>query len=229
MPTLLIEIEGQMQSWGYRSRFSEKDTGMEPTKSGLIGLLAASLGYNRDAELNQLSGLRYGVRVDRQGIIKKDFQTAQTIINAEGKIISGQLINRYYLSDARFIAGIEGEMKMLADLKEALINPFYSQFLGRRSYLPTTPLINPNVENPVDLKLEIALRNYPLPERRNRNEGETFRIVRDAKPGEESPSQDFRQDVPVSFAKKEYLVRKVITEWITIKPEEGARDVHIED
>lgn len=220
MPTLIIEIEGQMQSWGYRSRFSEKDTGLEPTKSGIIGLLAASLGYERDAGLNHLAVLRFGVRVDRQGTVRRDFQTSQNIINAEGKIIQAQLINRFYLADSRFIVGIEGGTQLLSELKEALLKPFYSQYLGRRSYLPSRPLINPEIENPVNLCLEDALSNYPLRGRREKKEGGIYRIVRDAKPGEESPTQDFRQDVPVSFGKKEYLSRKVITEWVKLDAKE---------
>src|SRR3990172_4719032 len=47
MPTLLLRLVGPMQSWGTTSRFDQRDTGKEPSKSGVIGLLAAALGIDR--------------------------------------------------------------------------------------------------------------------------------------------------------------------------------------
>ena len=73
MPTLLLRLAGPMQSWGISSRFSIRDTGMEPSKSGVIGLVCAALGKPRDesttddAEFRQLTQLKMAVRVDRQG------------------------------------------------------------------------------------------------------------------------------------------------------------------
>ena len=39
MSVLLMRLAGPMQSWGTRSRFSNRDTGLEPSRSGVIGLL----------------------------------------------------------------------------------------------------------------------------------------------------------------------------------------------
>ena len=44
MMTLLLRLAGPMQSWGTASKFRERDTGREPSKSGVVGLLAAALG-----------------------------------------------------------------------------------------------------------------------------------------------------------------------------------------
>ncbi|MDW8358926.1 CRISPR-associated protein Cas5, partial [Thermus sp.] len=41
MPTLLLRLQGPMQAWGTRSRFDQRDTWPYPTKSGVLGLLAA--------------------------------------------------------------------------------------------------------------------------------------------------------------------------------------------
>ena len=67
MPTLLLRLVGPMQSWGTTSRFDERDTGKEPSKSGVIGLLAAALGIDREnwVDLAPLTRLRMGVRHDR--------------------------------------------------------------------------------------------------------------------------------------------------------------------
>ena len=78
MPTLLLRLTGPMQSWGTASRFSERDTGPEPSKSGVLGLLCAALGVDRADwdRLNPLTFLRMGVRHDRPGIPRYDYQTA---------------------------------------------------------------------------------------------------------------------------------------------------------
>ena len=44
MSILLLRLAGPMQSWGTQSRFLVRDTGMEPSKSGVIGLLSPLWG-----------------------------------------------------------------------------------------------------------------------------------------------------------------------------------------
>ena len=44
MPALLLRLVGPMQSWGMQRRFSIRDTGTEPSKSGVIGLACAAFG-----------------------------------------------------------------------------------------------------------------------------------------------------------------------------------------
>lgn len=67
-----------MQSWGSRSRFTRRETEAWPTKSGVIGIVAAALGVGRDESLERFDGLRFGVRVDQPGTIMSDYQTART-------------------------------------------------------------------------------------------------------------------------------------------------------
>lgn len=43
MSTLLLRLAGPMQSWGTDSKFDVRRTGREPSKSGVIGLVAAAL------------------------------------------------------------------------------------------------------------------------------------------------------------------------------------------
>lgn len=72
MPTLLLRLVGPMQSWGTTSRFDQRDTGKEPSKSGVIGLLAAALGIDREnwIDLEPLTLLSMGARHDRPGVPK---------------------------------------------------------------------------------------------------------------------------------------------------------------
>ncbi|EPH41022.1 type I-E CRISPR-associated protein Cas5/CasD [Streptomyces aurantiacus] len=82
--TLLLRLEGLLQAWGTRSRFSDRDTATHPTKSGVIGLLAAADGHDRNDHpthpdtlpLTTLAHLRFGVRADRPGHPVHDFHTA---------------------------------------------------------------------------------------------------------------------------------------------------------
>ena len=67
MPTLLLRLAAPMQSWGVSSRFTVRDTLREPTKSGVVGLIAAALGRPRTVQLDDLATLRMGVRIDQPG------------------------------------------------------------------------------------------------------------------------------------------------------------------
>ncbi len=120
MSTLLLRCSGPLQSWGTRSRFSER----EPSKSGVIGLLAAALGRDRSESVVDIASLRIGVRVDREGTILRDFHTAQQVAKASGAIRNDAVLsNRYYLMDAVFLVGLEGDDSLLAPLDTALAAP----------------------------------------------------------------------------------------------------------
>lgn len=128
--TLLIPLVGPMQAWGSRSRFSDRDTHREPTKSGVIGLLCAALGRPRAASLEDLCALRFGVRVDQPGHPQRDYQTAQRSSEE-----NATLSNRHYLADARFLVGFEcDEVGLLRTISAALHNPVWTLSLGRKGY-----------------------------------------------------------------------------------------------
>ena len=48
MATLLLRLAAPLQAWGSDSKFETRKTDREPTKSGVVGLLAAALGLRRD-------------------------------------------------------------------------------------------------------------------------------------------------------------------------------------
>ena len=83
MSVLLMRLAGPMQSWGTRSRFSNRDTGLEPSRSGVIGLLCAALGRPREAPLDDFLPLKMAVRVDREGRLMRDYHTAQNVRRAD--------------------------------------------------------------------------------------------------------------------------------------------------
>ena len=65
MATLLLRLAAPLQSWGTDSKFEVRKTGREPTKSGVVGLLATARGIGREEpeRLEPLRRLRFAVRV----------------------------------------------------------------------------------------------------------------------------------------------------------------------
>lgn len=129
MNTLLMRLAGPLQSWGVDSKFERRGTENIPTKSGLIGLVAAALGRRRNECIADLQKLRFGVRVDREGMLLRDYHTAK---NPKAAYVT----QRYYLADALFLTGLEGDIELLKSIDLALQKPAYPLFLGRRSCPP---------------------------------------------------------------------------------------------
>lgn len=206
MTVLLLRLAGPLQAWGDSSRFTRRDTGRYPTKSGVLGLLAAADGRRRTDEIEDLARLRFGVRVDQSGQLQRDFQTA---INwSTGK--SMPLSYRYYLADAVFVAGVEGDPDLLAGLDDALRRPAFSLYLGRRS-CPTSGKISLGLS---DRPLEEALREQPWEAavwyRQRQERTVELELVVDALEGDPDPTET-RRDVPQSYSpeRREYGWREV--------------------
>ncbi|MDL4770747.1 type I-E CRISPR-associated protein Cas5/CasD [Actinomadura xylanilytica] len=150
---LLLHLSAPLQSWGERSRFNQRDTSRAPTRSGLIGMIAAALGRHRDQPLGELAELRFTVRIDRPGTLLRDFHTVGggmprplTVITAEGKRRSADtatlVSNRFYLQDAAFAVAVTAPRPDLLDTcADALRAPVWPPYLGRRSCPPNAPLL----------------------------------------------------------------------------------------
>lgn len=154
MAVLLLRLSAPLQAWGTEnSKFEIRKTGREPSKSGIVGLLAAALGIRRNEpeKLRELNALRIGVRIDRAGKLLRDFHMA----HAEK---TSYLTERYYLSDAVFLVGLEGERELLERIEFALSHPVFPLFLGRRSCPPTLPIVLDDIKEDGLIKV---LRTYP--------------------------------------------------------------------
>ena len=152
MSTLLMRLSSPLQAWGLDDKFDRRGTMREPTKSGVVGLLAAALGRGRDEEVGDLSRLRFGVRIDQPGQLLRDFHTAR---HSEGK--PPYVSERYYLADAVFLAGVEGDAAFMRELDDALRSPAFPLYLGRRS-CPPEGRVSLGVRG---VPLERALREEP--------------------------------------------------------------------
>jgi CRISPR system Cascade subunit CasD len=223
MSTLLFRLAGPMQSWGTQSRFMDRDTGLEPSKSGVIGLCCAALGRPRTAPIEDLVALKMGVRVDQQGEMREDFHTAMEVYKADGKKPDTVVSHRHYLADAIFLVGLEGDEALLVKLNAALLRPKWQICLGRKSCVPTLPitfLSRPDgftgpagAPSVVSMGLRDALVGFPLlckpPEKDTR-----LRLVI-----QDDDGQISRADVPVSFDTRRFSSRTVKIEWLDVKPE----------
>lgn len=162
MATLLLRLRGPMQSWGTTSRFDERDTQLEPSKSGVLGLICAALGRDRAEPVADLAALRMGVRVEREGVPMRDYQTATGItVAATGKSDRERTVvsPRYYLSDAVFLVGLEGDRALLQTVHGALAKPVWPLALGRKSFVPSAPVYVPDAL--LDSTLEEAFAVWP--------------------------------------------------------------------
>ena len=114
MSTLLLRLAAPLQSYGGESKYDVRMTGKEPTKSAVVGLLAAALGRKRDESVDDLSRLRFGVRVDQEGTLIRDLHTAK-----RDKL--AYLTTRYYLSDAVFLVGLESDDEAFLEMLDTAL------------------------------------------------------------------------------------------------------------
>ncbi|MBR4225897.1 MAG: type I-E CRISPR-associated protein Cas5/CasD [Candidatus Methanomethylophilaceae archaeon] len=191
MSTLLLRLAAPLQAWGVSSKFNNRMTEPELSKSGVIGMIAAALGRRREDPIDDLAALRFGVRKDQVGTLVEDFHTA----HGSGRN-ADFVTTRYYLSDAIFLVGLEGDGTLLSSIDTAVRNPAYPLFLGRRSCPPTGPLSLGIVET----DLEDSLRNHEWLAsdwyKKRCPHDVRLEIVSDAESGE---SASLVHDYPVSF------------------------------
>ena len=208
LASLALCFDAPMQSWGQQSRFVVRDTATEPTKSGVIGLIAAALGVARDddAAIAELARLKMGVRVDREGTVERDYHTVQNVPDTEGKHNRGVESWRYYLAGALFLTVLEGQETELRRLHQALANPRWPLYLGRRAFLPARPIVSTG-DPPATIRwpIEEVLATYPWLENRphirrvgDHGEPRWLRTVTDANAAD--PAAELRNDHPLSFA-----------------------------
>lgn len=214
MSTLMLRLAGPAQSWGVQSRFAVRDTGLEPSKSGVAGLLCAALGRPREEPLHDLAGLRMGVRVDREGQLLSDYHTAQNVLKAGGGLKQTEVSRRYYLADARFLVGLEGaDVSLLAQIQAALRDPHWPLYLGRKAFVPGEPVWLADGLHP-EVRLQAALGSYPWHGQASDQRPPRLRLVL-----EDLVGPEVRPDQPISFAPRRFAPRRVTTTWLTMEDE----------
>lgn len=239
MGTLLLKLAGPLQSWGAESRFVERKTRHEPTKSGVVGLLASALGRRRAQGVDDLSAYLLGVRVDQPGTFERDYQTmhVRDWDKEKGRWVQGdgKQTYRYYLADAVFVVGLEMPDEDLGPLADALLHPAFPLYLGRRScppaekvllgMAPGTGLMDAFASVPWqagEACARAARRRGAVPDR--------LPVYRDVLPGEQGVLGETVRDVPVSFSpeRREYAWRTVVRDEVALpeRPAPGGAPEH---
>jgi CRISPR system Cascade subunit CasD len=213
---LTLRLEGPLQSWGYRSRFKVRDTGLEPSKSGVIGLLCCALGRDRSESPSDLAKLKMHVRVDRPGRLLSDFHTAgggnfrgqdgyyaPTSSGAKGK--NPVIMEKHYLTDASFVVALEGDLDLLQELGLRIQDPVWPLNLGRKSCPPSQHVY-------IGLSPGSASEVLPAVPASDRRANQPRYIWEADQPDDHT---DSRNDLPVAWTdrlNREYAVRFVRTE-----------------
>lgn len=160
MDHLLFRLYGPLASWGEIAVGESRHTASYPSKSALVGLLAAAIGIRRDEDNRQRAlteGYHFAVKVLSTGSLLRDYHTTQApdsvgsfvyrtrrdemIIGKErlGTILS----SREYRCDALSIVAVralEDAPYTLHELSNALLKPRFHLYLGRKSCPLAAPL-----------------------------------------------------------------------------------------
>ncbi len=165
---LALLLDSPLQSWGTSSRFQRRSTDAFPSKSGVLGLVAAAMGIDKhapgeEAQLVPLAALRFSIhRVARtvDGEVAPvlrltDYHTVgggydedidpwarlSTPRKASGGPFGTVLTQREYLTDAVFAAVLHGPRALLATIATSLSDPVWGIWLGRKCCAPATPVL----------------------------------------------------------------------------------------
>lgn len=227
MKTLLLWLEGPLQSWGSNSRFDYRETLPFPTLSAVCGLLCAALGAGGE----QRELLRCLVSADwkvsafsKEGIppapILRDFQmigsaydttdpwlnmfVPKTVLGKKPQSVSGaKLTYRYLLQSRAFAVFLSFEDKVFAQqLFNSLIHPVWPLFLGRRHCSPTEVIAQGLFSSQAEAQLRVS---------KLENEKKLkllFRVISGRHEGGESL---LINDVPISFGDRKVYKNRYVT------------------
>jgi CRISPR system Cascade subunit CasD len=212
---LALRLEGPLQSWGFDSQYNRRNTGLMPTKSAIAGMCCAALGLPRGSEKEEeFLGAFRAVRMTAVAIPRikdsrelpvrrlQDYHTVQNTRRASGAINNDCVLTyRQYLTDAAFGVLLQGDAVLLSKISSALADPRWGIWLGRKTCIPTAPVLA-GLEDNRDDALRLLIGKKPLDSFTRQEEAEDFTAGRDSLP-----------DAPVSFASERRLfsLRRVRT------------------
>ena len=210
MKTILLKFSGPLQSYGTSSHFETRYTDYCPSKSAVIGLLAACLGYRRDEadKLSELSMLKFAVRIDQDGTLLRDYHIARSYKDT-GAELRTYVTNRYYLEDALFIVALSGMDELIDTLIKAIKAPYFQPFMGRRSLpVPVDFFLGESAEDILDSLRNLPWQAAPWYKKKKEKQGIGEKISLEVYADEEILAEEkiikskLRRDIPISFSQK---------------------------
>lgn len=158
MSFLVFRLYGPLASWGQAAVGGDRPTGVYPTRSAIVGLLAAALGIKREQEQDMSclnSSLQIAVKQLVPSSLMRDYHTTQVPSTRRGithltrkselneEKLNTILSSRDYRCDGMWVVAIrlvDAAGYSLLQLKEALEKPVYTLYLGRKSCPLAAPL-----------------------------------------------------------------------------------------
>lgn len=155
---LLLRLYGPLASWGEIAVGESRHSAVHPSKSALLGLLAAALGVERDDEAAQQAlaqGYRFGIKLECVGTPLRDYHTVQFGVpprkarfrsrrqELAAAKVETLLSTREYRCDSLALVAVEALEQApyrLEQLAEALQHPHFPLYLGRKSCPLALPL-----------------------------------------------------------------------------------------
>ncbi len=156
---LLFRLYGPLAAWGDIAVGERRPSQTHPSKSAIVGMLAAALGIRRN-ESEKLAALAgsfgLGVRQDSAGEFLRDYHTTQVPPQRRGIVYRARsdelgadslntiLSTRDYRQDALYTVALwllrKDTPYELSALQDALQRPRFALYLGRKSCPPALPL-----------------------------------------------------------------------------------------
>ncbi|MGO3785527.1 type I-E CRISPR-associated protein Cas5/CasD [Pseudoalteromonas sp. KG3] len=156
---LVFRLYGPLASWGQAAVGGDRLTGLQPTRSAILGLLGAALGIKRE-QAERLQALQTSVNIAvKQTVptsLMRDYHTTQ-VPSYKNKVVHRTrkselsedklntiLSSRDYRCDGVWIISIyltSDAVHTLEQLKKALETPVYLLSLGRKSCPLAAPMM----------------------------------------------------------------------------------------
>ncbi|AHI12231.1 type I-E CRISPR-associated protein Cas5/CasD [Lactobacillus helveticus] len=182
MKTATIRLTAPLQSYGNQASFNQRTSDNYPSKSAVIGIIAAALGYRRDdARILQLNNLLFAVRIEQSGNMMTEFQTVE--YQKSSTKTARKLTYREFIQDAVFMVAIGSDNDHeIEKIVSALKHPKFQLYLGRRSNPPAGPLMieTYDEENPLQVLEKLSWQAEPWYQKRLRAPKFLTRIIADA-------------------------------------------------
>ncbi|TBW06409.1 type I-E CRISPR-associated protein Cas5/CasD [Azotobacter chroococcum subsp. isscasi] len=155
---LLLRLYGPLASWGEIAVGESRHSAVQPSRSALLGLLAAALGIERSDDAAQQAltqGYRFGIKLECPGMPLRDYHTVQSGVPARkthfrsrrqelsADKVGTLLSTREYRCDSLALVAVEALPEApysLEQLAEALQRPHFPLYLGRKSCPLALPL-----------------------------------------------------------------------------------------
>lgn len=229
-PYLLLWLEAPLQSWGHDSKFGRRDSLDFPTKSGVLGLVCCAMGAageqkewlakwaERDMAVQAyMQAGKAGEPVTRLPMLRDFHMVGSGYDNSDpwqsllipkksdgGKAVGGgtKMTYRYYLQDMAYAVVLQAPAEELAVIEQALNNPIWDLYLGRKNCVPTE-FIAQGIHNDLDAAFYAANQFAQAKEAKR---VPIFKVLQ----GEHEGDVITLNDVPLQFGtNKQYRDRRV--------------------